>query len=147
MSFDLRSVAADLETFLVETCPDAWKVVNAEKLNGKTTGLVLSYEQLDALATANSAPLPAGWIGVTFQLVLSTPETDATKAMPRASRALADLFIALDTSNQVYYDDATRTRLSTGETAYVVPVLVLARYTPTPEPEPVPEPDAEPEEA
>ncbi len=140
MSSNLRTVAADLEEFLVEQCPSTWRIVNAEKLgSAKTTKVVLTYEQLDVLASANGTDLSVGWVGVSFQLVLSTPETGATKALPRVTNALAELLLVLDSTDQVYYSDATRTRLDTGETAFVLPVVVLATYVPTPEPIPAPE--------
>lgn len=147
MSSELATVAADLQTFLEDTVPEKWKVINAEKLGtSKTTGVVVTYEQLDLSWLADGkAELPFGWLWVTFQIVISVPETDAIKAMPKLTAAAGQLLQIFDASPEVRWGpDATRTRLDTGESAFVVPLAVLASNmppTPTPEPEPAPTPE------
>lgn len=156
MSSELAAVATDLQTFLEESVPAKWRVVNAETLGAsKTTGVVVSWEQLDlSWFSDGKEELPLGWLWVTFQIVISVPETDAVKAMPKLTAAAGQLLQILDASPEVRWGpDATRTRLDTGESAFVIPLAVLASNmppTPTPEPEPaptIPEPDAAPDES
>lgn len=133
MSSDLTTVAADLQTFLEGAVPTKWKVSNAETLGtSKTTGVVLSWEQLDlSQDTADSTSLPEGWVWVTFQTVLSVPETDATKAMPKLTAAAGQLLQIFDASPDLRWGpDATRTRLTMGESAFVIPLAVLASNNP-----------------
>lgn len=148
MSSELVSAAADFGAFLKEQAPSEWRVVNAEKLTGKTSGIVLSYEQLDVSQVAEGQALPEFWTWVTFQLVLSTPETDAVKGLLRLTQELSPLLQILDASPDIKWGpDATRTRLTSGESAFIIPVAFLAsNYPPTPEPEPDAEPDDSEEE-
>lgn len=144
MSSDLDTAAADLHAFLEAEVPAGWKVINAEKLGtSKTTGVVLSYEQLDISQEALGQDLPEGWLWVTFQVVLSVAGTDATKAMPKLTVAAGELIRILDASPDLRWGpDATRTRLDTGESAFIIPLASLASNIP-PAP-PTPEPDAVP---
>lgn len=149
MSSELTSVSADLKAYLKAVCPPAWRVVNAETLGtAKTSGIVLSYEQLDVSQESLGQELPPGYFWVTFQLVLSTPETDAVKALSRLMGELSALLHVLDSSEDLRWGpDATRTRLTTGETAFIIPIAFLANNPqPTPDPEPAIEPDAPEEE-
>lgn len=136
MSSELATVAAGLQAFLEAEVPEKWKVINAEKLGtSKTTGIVVSWEQLDiSQDTADATALPEGWVWVTFQTVLSVPETDAVKAMPRLTAAAGALLGIFDASPDLRWGpDATRTRLETGESAFVIPLAVLAsNAAPTP---------------
>jgi hypothetical protein len=138
VSSELPTAAADLEAFFKAQCPSAWRVVNAETLGTtKTAGVVLSYEQLDLSQEALGQQLPEGVLWVTFQLVLSVPETNAVKAMLRLTGEAATLIRILDASPDLKWGpDATRTRLETGETAFVIPLALL---TTNPEPTPAPE--------
>lgn len=147
MSSELATIAADVQSFLESACPPKWKVLNAEQLGkSKTTGVVLTYEQLDISQNAEGQDLPEGWVWVTFQVVLSVPETDAVKAMARLTPEAGKLIQIFDASPDLRWGpDATRTRLDTGESAFVVPLAVLAsNYPPAP---PTPEPDAVPDES
>lgn len=143
MSSELATVAADLQTFLEAEVPNAWKVINAEKLGtSKTTGVVVSWEQLDLSWLADAKEeLPEGWLWVTFQIVLSVPETDAVKAMPKLTTAAGTLLRIFDASPELRWGpDATRTRLETGESAFVIPLAVLASNAPPTPPTPTPAP-------
>lgn len=148
MSSELPDIAANLQTFLEESCPPAWRIVNAETLGtSKTSGVVLSWEQLDISQVAEGQQLPEGWVWVTFQVVLSVPETDATKAMPKLTATAGQLLQVFDSSPDLRWGpDATRTRLTTGESAFVIPLAVLASNAPPPTPEPATEPVAPEEE-
>lgn len=149
MSSELVTVAADLEAFFKESAPSTWRVVNAELLSNKnrTTGVVLSYEQLDLAREALGQELRDGYVWVTFQLVLSTEETDAVKGMKRLTAEAATLLQILDASPDFRWGpEATRTRLETGESAFLIPIAFLATHFP-PTPAPVTEPDTTPEEA
>ena len=147
MSSELITVAPELEAYLKSVCPPAWRVVNAETLgSSKTSGIVLSYEQLDVSLESLGQELPPGWLWVTFQLVLSAPETEAVKALARLMGELSTLLQVLDASEELRWGpDATRTRLTTGETAFVIPIAFLASNTP-PTPEPAISPDDSEEE-
>lgn len=132
MSSELTTVLADLETFFKETVPTNWLVSNAETLGKtKTRKVVLTFEQLDVSQEALGTDLPQGWVWVTFQLVLSTPETDAVKGLSRLTTELGKLLQVLDASPElVWGPDAVRTRLDTGESAYIIPLAVLASNNP-----------------
>ncbi|AZS40048.1 hypothetical protein CVS54_01370 [Microbacterium oxydans] len=132
MSSELATVAADLQTFLEAEVPTKWKVINAETLGtSKTTGVVVTWEQLDLSQIAEDQKLPEGWLWVTFQIVISVPETDATKAMPRLTKETGVLLQIFDASPELRWGpDATRTRLETGESAFVIPLAVLASNNP-----------------
>lgn len=127
MSSELVTVAQDLHAYLTDQCPKAWKITNAEELGKtKTTGVVLTWEQLDISIESLGQELPAGAVWVTFQLVLSVPETNATRALPRLTRAMSDLIPVLDAAPEFRWGpDATRTRLVTGESAYLIPIAAL----------------------
>lgn len=148
MSSELVTAVADLDAFLVEHCPPAWRVLNAEKLGkAKSTKPVLTFEQLDISQETLGQQLPEGWLWATFQLVLSTPETDAVKGMARLTTEASTLLQILDASPDLRWGpDATRTRLDTGESAFIIPIALLASNYPIPESEPVTEPDAPEEE-
>lgn len=131
MSSNLRTVKADIEEFLKETVPSTWLVLDAETAGkNRLTKVALTYEQLDVSIEALGQQLPQGHLWVTFQLVLSTPETDAVKGLLRLTNALADLLLILDESPEVRWTDATLTRLATGEMAYVIPIALLAINSP-----------------
>lgn len=135
MSSDLATVAADLADYLVANCPTGWIIADSEKLR-KTTKTALSYEQGDLTIDVIGQDLPTGFIGVEFLLTLSTPETDATKGLPRVTEAMGHLFAALDMTDQIRHANAERVRLDTGESAYRLPIAVLAAYNiPTSQPE------------
>lgn len=141
MSTDLATVAADLQTFLESSVPAKWKISNAETLGTtKTVGVVVTWEQLDiSQDTADATPLPEGWVWVTFQIVISVPETNAARAMVRLTKETGVLLQIFDASPDLRWGpDATRTRLETGESAFVIPLAVLAANNPptaTPAPE------------
>lgn len=140
MSSELRTVAADVEAFLKAECPQTWRVANVETLGSKTSGVVLSYEQMDIAQEALGQQLPEGVVWVSFLLILSTPETDAVKGLRRATEELSTLLQILDASPDLKWGpDATRLRFDGGESGYSVPVAFLAtNYPPTPEPDPEP---------
>lgn len=138
MSSNLRTVKADIQEFLETVTPNNWLVMDAEKVGSqKLSKIGLTYEQLDISAEALGQELPSGWVWVSFQLVLSTPETDAVKGIERLTGVLADFLLILDASPELRWTDATRTRLDTGESAYIIPIALLAETTP-PAPEPIP---------
>lgn len=127
MSSNLRTVKADLQAFLETVAPSGWLVLDAEKAGtNKLTKVAVTYEQLDVSIEADGQPLSPGWVWVTFQLVLSTPETDAVKGLLRLTNALADLLLILDASPELKWTEATRTRLTTGESAFIIPIALLA---------------------
>lgn len=149
MSSELVSAAADFGAFLEESVPDAWKVRNAYDLGtSKLSGVVLSYQQLDVLTQATGEQLPLGYVWITFRLVLSSPETDAKKGVPRVTRELATLLQVLDASPDIEWTEAEFARVETGESAFFIPVAFLATNFPPapPTPEPAISPDDSEEE-
>ncbi|APH44877.1 hypothetical protein BMW26_07840 [Microbacterium sp. 1.5R] len=135
-----------MEAFLKAECPSNWRVANVETLGSKTSGVVLSYEQMDVSAKTDDQELPEGWVWVAFMLILSTPETDAVKGLRHATEELSTLLLILDASPDLKWGpDATRLRFEAGESGYSIPIAFLATNTP-PTPEPDPEPDAPEEE-
>lgn len=86
MSFEFVTVASDLETYLRGLVPTKWRVVDGNRTWTTPSTMVLAYVQGNAFSALGSgARLPAGQIGVEFDLLLSAPGTDAAKSWPRLS--------------------------------------------------------------
>ncbi|WP_341941731.1 hypothetical protein [Microbacterium sp. LWH10-1.2] len=130
MSSELVNVAADLEAYLVDTCPPEWRVINGEKYGSRVNGIVLAYDQLDITTSVLGTDVTPGFVAVGFDLYLIAPETDAVKGLLRVTSAMADLYRALDQTDQIPYADAQRGRLETGESTYRLPVAVITTYLP-----------------
>lgn len=130
MSFNFSTVGAELEAFLKENVPSTWLVAHASKAQAKLTKVALTWQQLDIDSKNDNGRLPFGWASVTFDLVLSVPETDPVKSMERAMQELPSLLNLLDDHDQLHWESAEQRRLETGELAFLLPIAVLATYLP-----------------
>ena len=127
MSFDLATVAADLEERLAQTLP-GWAVRNAE-LTAKTNSLamLLTYEQLNVSCEFKGQRLTPNAVMVDFQLVLSAPETDPIKGSSRVFDNLPQLCRALDAMDDLIWSVAEKGRDNAG-TFSTIPITVIAEY-------------------
>lgn len=132
MSFDFATAAVALDAYLTAQLPEEWRVQDAEKPLGATSGIVLTYAQGNLDVDLVGTTMPNGFLAVDFALVLSAPETDATKGLPRLNAAAVQLFRALDAHEAIRWVGAERAVLQTGETIYIIPAQVITTYN-TPE--------------
>lgn len=134
MSSNVRADAltGHLVSTLTAALPTRWKIRDAEAKPVKALGIVLFFEQLDFHSEVNGEELPRGFVGVDYMLTLTSPEANVTKATKAVTDALLELLPALDEMPDLYWSDAEKQRLETGETAYRLPVTLISRYTPEP---------------
>jgi hypothetical protein len=132
MSSNVRADAltAHLVDTLTAALPSKWKVRDAEAKAVKALGIVLFYEQLDFHSQFNGDRLSYGYVYVDYVLTLTSPQTDITKATKAVTEALLELLPALDQMPELFWSDAEKVRLETGETAYRLPVTFISSYLP-----------------
>lgn len=128
MSFDLATVAAELEAHLIASLPG----INVRDIDAAapTTQLsvTLTYEQLNISAEFEGQRLAANYVAVNFNLVLAAPEADPSKGTRTATAKLPDVCRALDASDQIMWSRADKGRDSSG-TFYSIPVTLFAHYS------------------
>lgn len=126
MSYEIATVAPALEATLKEALP-GWSVSNIDLgPRTNTLNIGLTYEQLDVSSEFAGQRLAAGWLAVTFNLVLSAPEQDPAKATARVFANLPDLIDVLDALDDLVWTTASKARDAAG-TFYTVPMTVFAR--------------------
>lgn len=132
-SNSLAQARAYIHESLEELLPDDFQVLDIEKAGDTFRKLTATYEQGDITSQISGGELPRGVVGVEFVLTLIAPEKQGEAGVSRVSSAVMDLVFALDHMESIAWTTANRVRLSTGESAYRLPITYLATYHPTTE--------------
>lgn len=120
MFTDLETLRADVKERLTPLLPEGWKVDSSVEGAVKSLTPVLYVEFVRIDTAFRGEPLGTGQVAASFNLIITDPKTDTTKAEGSVDGHVVQVLAALDSFADMFWDNAEKQRLEDGPLAWKI---------------------------
>jgi len=133
MFTDLASIRTAVKDRLTPLLPSGWKFEPTLEGTVKALTPVLYIEFVRVDTRQEGAPLGAGQVLASFNLIITDPKTDTAKAEDAVDSHLVPIIRALDSFDDLYWENTEKRRLQDGPLAWIVQAFAFVKTIETEE--------------